>query len=506
MSNKDSFFEAMERLKLSLTFDDVTLRTGRATARKMPHEVSIESYVTRNVPVSMPIVSAAMDTVTEYRMAIALAVGGGLGVIHRGLSPKEQAKHVARVKYYMNGLIEKPICVRATDTIREVLTMRAEKSYPFHSFPVLDCLGKLVGVVTRNDFDFSEHTALTIRQIMSSDVVQVPEGTKLDDAYRTMLAHKVKVLPVVDAEQHVTGLYIFSDLKRIKTKASPFSNIDERGQLRVAAAIGTGEEDCERLELLQAENVDVIVIDTAHGDSQPVYQMIQHIRSMTKKFDVLVGNISEPESAKRLADVGIDGIKIGQGPGSICTTRKIAGIGQPQVTAVYNCAKAIEGSGIPICADGGIRYTGDIAIAIATGAHTVMLGSMLAGTTEAPGDIVFYQGRQWKRFRGMGSIEAMSTMSSARARYSEISSERSQIVPEGVSGLTPFKGPVEQVLHYCVGGLRKAMGYVGAENVRQLHEIAEFTRTTAKGEEESHPHNVLITEEAPNYQKPGGDL
>lgn len=499
MCDRATFFEHYQFE--GLTFDDVRLRTGRKTAALLPHEVSITSRFSRNVPLNIPIVSAAMDTVTESRLARAMSLVGGLGIIHRGLSPKEQAAKVGRVKYYMNALLDRPICIRDTETVANVLKRRDDKRYSFRSFPVIDENGRLVGMMTGNDFDFCDTPDALIRDVMTQNLVTATAGTDFEEAYRIMRQYKHKALPIVDGDNHVIGLYTWSDLiRRLKNEAGT-ANLDERGQLRVGAAIGTGSETLERAELLIAERVDVIVVDTAHGDSQPVFETVRELKRRHPATDVVAGNISEPESCKRLLDLGVDGIKIGQGPGSICTTRIIAGVGGPQVTAVYWCARVAESYDVPLCADGGITNTGDIPIAIGAGAHCIMLGSMLAGCDEAPGDVVLYKGRQWKKYRGMGSKEAMMESSGARDRYQQNDAHPEDLVPEGVSSLVPYKGSVGAIIHQCVGGLRKGMGYVGAESIDEMRGIAEFIHLSAAGQRESHVHNVLITEEPPNYRQ-----
>lgn len=481
---------------LALTFDDVRLRTGYSEV--MPDQVNIESKFSKNVNLKIPVVSAAMDTVTEYGLAIELAKLGGIGVIHRSLSVEDQADHVARVKYHLNGLIEKPICVYENESVPAVLAKREEKGYPFHSFPVLNREGKLVGLVTGSDFEFCGNSSLRVRDIMSTELLLASRETTIDEAYDLMRKEKKKILPLVTERGEVAGMYVFSDLKRIKTRSAETYNIDSRGQLRVAAAVGTGEEALERVGKL-SKRVDAIVIDTAHGDSKAVINILKEIKR-NYSLDVVVGNVSIGESARRLAEAGVDGIKVGQGPGSICTTRIIAGIGRPQVSAVYDCAKAIENYDIPICADGGLRSSGDISVAIASGAHSVMMGSMLAGTEEAPGDIVFVEGRQWKSYRGMGSIGAMETSRSSRERYLQQQSGKNQLIPEGVEGLVPYKGKLGEVIFQYIGGLRRGMGYVGASTINELREKGDFDRITSAGFSESHPHDLKITKDSPNYR------
>lgn len=497
MRNKLVLEKAKEE-GLALTFDDVRLRTGYAEV--MPDNVSIESKFSRNVGLKIPIVSAAMDTVTEYKLAIELAKLGGIGVIHRGLSSEDQAFHIARVKHHLNGLIEKPICVYEDEQISSVLSKRKSKGYTFHSFPVLNKDGRLAGIITGNDFEFCEDSSLSVRNVMSTELLTAPEGTSIDSAYDLMRREKKKILPLIKNNGEISGMYVFSDVKRIKTRSAETYNVDNKGQLRVAAAVGTGEEALERVARLSSKNVDVIVIDTAHGDSRAVIDTLKEIKR-NYSLDVVVGNVSIGESAKRLAGAGADGIKVGQGPGSICTTRIIAGIGRPQVSAVYDCTKAIKGYDIPICADGGFRSSGDIPLAIAAGAHSVMMGNMLAGTEEAPGEIVFVEGRQWKSYRGMGSIGAMETSRSSRERYLQKQTGKNQLIPEGIEGLVPYKGRLGDVLFQYVGGLRRGMGYVGAASIEELREKGDFDRITSAGFLESHPHDIKITKDSPNYRK-----
>ena len=494
---KDRFFKRMEALELALTYDDVRLRTGHSEV--MPDDCETTSLFSRNVPLLIPVASAAMDTVTEYRMAIEMAKLGGIGVIHKNLSPEKQAEHVARVKFHLNGRIDKPICVREGDTIEAILNKREDKGWTFHSLPVLDSDGKLVGILTQNDFDFCTDYSLEARHVMTQNPITGDVQTDLDTAYSTMAREKKKVLPLVNPDGTIAGMYLYRDLKRIKTGSSPFFNIDTNGQLRVAAAIGVYDDAYERVELLVDKNVDVVVIDTAHGDSRGVIETLKEIKRRYGSLDVVAGNISEPESAKRLLEAGADGIKVGQGPGSICTTRVIAGIGCPQVTAVYECAKVAREYGVPIIADGGLRHPGDIPIAIGAGAHSVMMGSMLAVTDEAPGEIVYLQGRRWKAYRGMGSMGAMEGSKGSRERYGQKDTGKGKLIPEGIEGLVEYKGPLGEIMFQYVGGLKRGMGYVGAKTIEELREKADFRRFTSAGSTESHPHDVVITKEAPNY-------
>lgn len=495
---KDMFFAKMDSLGLALTYGEVRLKTNYSNT--MPRDVSIRSRFSVNIPLNTPIVSAAMDTVTEYAMAIEMAKLGGLGVIHKNLDPQQQAYQVSKVKHHFNALIERPITVNEQDSIDSILNMKEERGYSFHTFPVLDNEGMLAGIITETEFQFCDDLSLTAGEIMTTELITADEGTDLNQAYKMMTRKKKKNLPLIDDEGNLAGLYVFSDVKRAKSGYSKINNIDRKGRLRAAAAIGVGDSSIHRLEKLLEEDVDVVVIDTAHADSKSVYDTLKEIKRQYS-IDAVVGNISSPESAKRLVDAGADGIKIGQGPGAICTTRIIAGIGMPQVTAVYECEKAIRGSGIPICADGGLEYSGDIPIAIGSGASSVMMGSMLAGTDKAPGEIVYKEGRQWKVYRGMGSLEAMKQNRESRARYSQDDSEPEKVVPEGVTGNVAFKGNISDVMHQYVGGLRAGMGYVGAKDIEELRKKADFRRISHVGQEESHPHGLRDTREAPNYQK-----
>ena len=498
MSKKDVFFQKMDELGLALTYADVRLRTSYSET--MPDDVSLSTRFSRHVPLKIPLVSAAMDTVTTSRLAIEMASMGGLGIIHKNLSPKEQASEVAKVKLYLNGVVDTPICVRATETIGTILKRREEKGYSFHSFPVIDEHGKLVGILTKNDFEFCDDVRKTAREVMASNLVLVRSRVGTEEAYAIMKKNKKKVLPVVNADGGVGGMYTFKDLKRLMGGLSEH-NVDERNQLRVGAAIGVGNDALERSSLLVEKHVDVLVIDTAHGDSKSVIETLKHLKGIYgDRVDIVAGNISEANSVERLIAAGADGVKVGQGPGSICTTRIIAGIGSPQVSAVYGCARVASQGEIPVCADGGVKYSGDIPIAIAAGASSVMLGSMLAGTEEAPGELVFFEGRQWKQYRGMGSMGAMEANRGSRERYSQGDVMRkSDLVPEGVEGLVPYKGNVRNVLVQYMGGLRRGMGYTGTTTIKELQERADFIRLSPAGDTESHPHDVKITKESPNY-------
>ncbi|MBR9706462.1 IMP dehydrogenase [Candidatus Pacearchaeota archaeon] len=479
----------------ALTFDDVTLSTQYSEV--FPKDTILESRFSTNIPLKIPMVSAAMDTVTERQMAINLAMLGGLGIIHKNMSADQQAKEVSRVKHYLSGKIEKPICVSGDNLVSKVLEMRDKKAYTFHSFPVLDSGARLTGIVTETDFEFCDDNSLSVSSIMTKDPLTAPEGTTVDQAYTIMKENRKKLLPLVDKGNRVKGLYVFSDVKRTKSGHADMYNLDQKGRLRVGAAIGIGSEGFSRAQKLSKENVDVFVIDTAHADTKSVLETVKFLKEQFVSTDLVVGNVSNGESALHLAELGVNGIKVGQGPGGICTTRVVAGVGTPQVSAIYECALAVENYDIPICADGGLRSSGDITKAIAAGAHNVMMGGMLAGTNEAPGELIFLDGRQWKTYRGMGSLGAMRDHKESRDRYLQPAKEK--LVPEGIEGRVAYKGSLAQVIHQYTGGLRSGMGYVGANSIKDLREKAEFRRVSPAGKTESHPHDVHITKDAPNY-------
>lgn len=488
---------------LVLAFKDVRLRT--AYSEVLPDEVDVSSQFSRNVPLKIPIVSAAMDTVTEAPMAIEMAKLGGLGVIHRNLTPEEQARHVSKVKHHLNGLIQKPICIGEEETLEEVLRKRREKGYAFDSFPVLNRENKLVGIVTETDFKFSGDNSKLVKDIMCTNLWTAPNGTSLSDAYKMMMKEKRKLLPLIDKNGELAGMYVFSDVKRIITRSAETYNVDSNNRLRVAAAIGTGESEFERAELLVNADVDVLVIDTAHADTKSAINALKKLKKKYSNVDIVVGNISIGDSAKRLTDAGADGIKVGQGPGSICTTRIIAGVGRSQVSAIYSCVQELikyRIHDIPICADGGIEYSGDIPVAIGAGAHCVMMGSLLAGTEEAPGEVIFFEGKQWKEYRGMGSLGAMEASRSSRERYFQGKRQGEKLIPEGVEARVQYKGRVEEIMAQYVGGLRSGMGYTGSKTIKELRDKAQFDRITQAGLAEGHPHGVTMTKEPPNYRTP----
>ncbi|MDO8556419.1 MAG: IMP dehydrogenase [Nanoarchaeota archaeon] len=491
----------MESQRIALTFDDVRLKT--CYSEVLPASVNLSSRFSRNVPLKIPVVSSPMDTVTEHAMAIGMAKLGGLGIIHKNLDVVDQVAEVRKVKRHLHGLIEDPVTVFADVSLQEVLAMRDQHKYSFHSFPVVDREGRLVGILTQDHFDFDgalRADALVSDVMTKEPLVAVPETT-LEDAYRWMVQVRKKMLPLVDADRYVKGLYVWGDVVRMQSGRSDLFNVDAKGRLRVGAAVGVYNDAFTRVAALLSEGVDVVVVDTAHGDSKGVIETVRALKDQYTSLDVVAGNVSQGSSAKHLLDAGADGIKVGQGPGSICTTRIVAGVGCPQVSAVYRCVQAV-GNNVPVCADGGLRFSGDVAIALATGATSVMMGSMLAGTKESPGELIFYDGRQRKAYRGMGSLGAMRAHRASADRYLQGGSGSDKFVPEGVEGLVDYRGELSSVLHQYMGGLRASMGYLGAANVEMLQEHADFDYLTGAGMQESHPHDIQITHEAPNY--PGG--
>jgi IMP dehydrogenase len=477
-----------------LTYDDVLLVP--AFSQILPNQVVTQSRFTRNISLNVPIISAAMDTVTESDMAIAIAREGGIGVLHKNLSITEQADEVKKVKRAESGMIIDPITITADKTVADANHLMFR--YHIGGIPVIDDQGKLIGIVTNRDLRFEKDNTRKIVDIMTAaNLVTVPEGTSLPEAEIILQDHKIEKLPVVDAQNKLVGLITFRDI--IKVRENPNANKDEFGRLRIAAAIGVKGDTMERAAALVKEGVDALVIDTAHGHSIGVVQTLKNIKEKFPKTDVVVGNIATGAAAKFLVEAGADAVKVGIGPGSICTTRIVAGVGYPQLSAILEVAEAIKGSGVPIIADGGIRYTGDIPKAIAAGADSVMLGSLLAGTKESPGETIIYEGRKFKSYRGMGSVEAMQKGSKDRY-FQDNENEVGKLVPEGIVGRVPYKGELHETMHQFVGGLRAGMGYCGAENIELLKE-AQFVQITAAGMRESHPHDVTITKEAPNYSR-----
>ncbi len=499
---RDGFFAKMDKHGLALAYGNVRLKTMYTEVK--PAEVILRTCFSRNICLNIPIVSSPMDTVTGADMAIAMAKLGGLGIIHRNMTPSEQASAVAKVKFYLTGRpIKKPICVNANSKVKDVLKTIEEKKYQFHSFPVRDDNEKLVGILTRNDFDFCINHDLAVNKIMSKELVTGKEGISAKAAFEIMSRSRKKILPILDSEGKLVGLYTLPDVKRVIMGNTDEYSLDKNGSLVVGAAIGVGEDAMRRMELLAPKGVDVVVIDTAHGDSKDVIETVKACKKAHPHIDVVAGNVSIGASALRLAKAGADAIKVGQGPGSICTTRVVAGVGRPQVTAIYDCEKKIRGSGIPIIADGGITYSGDIPIAIGAGASTVILGNLLAGTDEAPGEVLIKNGMPVKSYRGMGSLGAMETNKASRERYSQGDGSKEKLVPEGVEAVVPYKGPVSIIVYQLIGGLRSGMGYLGAKDIPDLERKADFDRIDSAGQRESHPHDIVITQKAPNYNETG---
>ncbi len=477
-----------------LTFDDVLLIP--AYSEVLPRNVELTTKFSRNIKLNVPIVSAAMDTVTEAKLAIAIAREGGIGVIHKNMPIAEQARQVHAVKRAENGMIYDPVTITRGSTVRDALDMM--KEYHIGGIPVVDEEGKLVGIVTNRDLRFERNLNSLVDDVMTKEnLVTTTQSTDLHEATEILQKHKIEKLPVVDKDNHLIGLVTYKDITKAKYK--PYACKDELGRLRVAAGVGVTGDSMDRVDALVAAGVDAIVIDTAHGHSKGVVTILKAVKAKYPNLDVVVGNIATGAAAKYLVEAGADGVKVGIGPGSICTTRVIAGVGVPQLSAVYDVAKALEGTGVPLIADGGIRYSGDIVKALAAGAYSVMLGGMLAGVEESPGETIIYNGRKFKSYRGMGSLEAMEKGS--KDRYFQADEmDAKKLVPEGIAARVPYKGSLYEVVYQMIGGLRAGMGYCGAHNIDQLHQ-AKFTRITNAGVAESHPHDVNITSEAPNYSR-----
>jgi IMP dehydrogenase len=476
-----------------LTFDDVLLVPSYSEV--LPREVDLSSMLTRNIRLNNPIISAAMDTVTEDELAIAIAREGGIGVIHKNMTIDKQAAQVKRVKRAENVMISDPITININATVAEAISLMNE--YRIGGIPVTDDNGILKGIVTNRDLRFENNNARKITEVMTRELITTTHHTNLDTAAKILQKHKIEKLPVVDQSGKLIGLITYKDIT--KTKDRPESCKDDKGRLRVAAAVGIASDTLERVEALIAANADAIAIDTAHAHSMNVIRMLREIKKRYS-IDVIVGNIGTGEAAEMLVAEGADAVKVGIGPGSICTTRVIAGVGIPQLSAIYNVAKAIEGSGVPVIADGGIRYSGDIIKAIAAGADSIMAGSLFAGVEESPGDTIIYNGRKFKSYRGMGSTEAMQQGS--RDRYfQDVEDDIKKLVPEGIEARVPFKGKLSEVIYQMKGGLRSGMGYLGAKDIAVLKKNSKFVRITNSGIIESHPHDVSITREAPNYSR-----
>ncbi len=478
-----------------LTYDDVLLIP--AYSEVLPREIDLSTKFSRNIDLKVPFVTAAMDTVTEAKMAIAIAREGGIGVIHKNMSIADQARQVAMVKRAENGMIYDPVTIKAGSTVRDALSIMAE--YKIGGIPVVDDDRKLVGIVTNRDLRFEQNMAKRIDHVMTKEnLVVTNQSTNLEAAAQILQQYKIEKLPVVDKEGKLVGLVTYKDITKAKDK--PMACKDSKGRLRVAAGVGVTADSFERMQALVDAGVDALVIDTAHGHTISVLKQLKEAKSRYPGVDIVVGNIATGEAAKALAGAGADAVKVGIGPGSICTTRVVAGVGVPQLSAVYEVAKALEGTGVPLIADGGLRYSGDVVKALAAGAYSVMIGSLVAGTEESPGKTIIFNGRKFKSYRGMGSLEAMENGS--KDRYFQSGEEDvKKLVPEGIAARVPYKGNLYEVVYQLCGGLRSGMGYCGAKDIHHLHD-AKFTRITNAGVLESHPHDVTITSEAPNYSRP----
>ncbi|MDT8309685.1 MAG: IMP dehydrogenase [Bacteroidales bacterium] len=481
-------------IEQGLTYDDVLLIP--AYSEVLPRDVILSTSFSKNITINIPIVSAAMDTITDSTMAIAIAQEGGIGVIHKNMSISEQATEVRKVKRAENGMIIDPITLQADAKVVDALNIM--KEFKIGGIPVVKDKNILVGIVTNRDLRFERDLQRPVREVMTSEnLITTTEFTDFEKAADILQEYKIEKLPVVDKTNRLVGLITYKDI--IKIKARPNASKDTRGRLRVAAAVGVTEDTIDRMSMLIEAGVDAIVIDTAHGHSKGVLAMAKVIKKRFPEIDLVVGNIATAEAAKDLAKLNVDAIKVGIGPGSICTTRIIAGVGVPQLTAIDNVARALNGSGIPIIADGGIRYTGDVVKALAAGANTVMLGSMFAGVEESPGETIIFEGRKYKMYRGMGSIEAMQQGSKDRY-FQDAEDDIKKLVPEGIVGRVAFKGSLSEVIHQLTGGLKAGMGYCGAKDISSIHK-ARFIRMTNAGMQESHPHDITITREAPNYSR-----
>lgn len=479
-----------------LTYEDVLLVPSYSTI--LPSDVSLKTKFSKNVTLNLPIVSAAMDTVTESKMAIAMASEGGIGVIHKNMSIEEQANEVRLVKRAESGMIIDPVTLDANSLVIDA--KNSMKKYKIGGIPIVSNTGKLIGIVTNRDLRFEKDNSKKLSEVMTTkNLITAKAGTSMSQAEDILQTHKIEKLPVVDSKGILIGLITFRDINKHSEK--PTSNKDKLGRLMVSAAIGTDKDYLKRAEILIKSGVDALVVDTAHAHSSRVGDVLKNLKDSFTDVDVVVGNIATAEAANYLKDNGADGIKVGIGPGSICTTRVVAGVGYPQLSAIIEVSKALKNSKIPLIADGGVRYTGDIPKAIAAGADSVMLGSLLAGTEESPGDTIIFDGRKFKSYRGMGSVEAMQKGSKDRYFQSDESDER-KLVPEGIVGRVPYKGQLNESIHQFVGGLRSGMGYCGSKNIETLKKSSKFVKITGSGIRESHPHNVSITKEAPNYSPP----
>ena len=478
-----------------LTFDDVLLVP--AFSDVLPAHIDLSSNFSKNLKIKVPIVSAAMDTVTESKMAIAMAQEGGLGVIHKNLSPEVQSEKVRKVKRSESGMILDPITLTKDAKVLDALNLM--KEYSIGGIPIVDKKQKLIGIVTNRDLRFENEMEKSISKVMTSqNLITGTRDLTLKQAEKILQRNKIEKLPIIDSDEKLIGLITFRDIQKITLK--PSSNKDDYGRLKVAAAVGTSDDTIERCDLLVKAGVDAIVVDTAHAHTKSVKNVVSKIKTNYPQIDLVAGNIATGDAAKFLMKAGVDGVKVGIGPGSICTTRIIAGVGYPQLSAIYNVSKALEGSGVTVIADGGIKHTGDITKAIAAGADSVMLGSLLAGTHESPGETIIYEGRKFKTYRGMGSVEAMEKGSKERYFQSSVD-DKNKLVPEGIVGRVPYKGYLMESMYQFIGGLRSGMGYCGAKNIKDLKSKSSFVKISKAGLDESHPHNITITKESPNYSR-----
>ncbi len=475
-----------------LTYDDVLLMPAYSDV--LPTEVSLKTKFTKNIEMNIPIASAAMDTVTEANTAVVMAQEGGIGIIHKNLTVEEQASEVEKVKKYVSGMVVKPITVNPEDTLAHIFYLMQEHNVS--GFPVIDN-GKLVGIISNRDFRFETNSSLKVKDLMTRDnLVTAKEGTSLEEAKKLLSSRRVEKLPVVDAQMHLKGLITFKDIE--KTIAFPNLNKDALGRLRVGGAIGVSSTEFERATKLIEAGADVIIVDTAHGHSKGVIEMLKSLKKLNSKVDIVAGNVATRTACEDLIKAGADGIKVGIGPGSICTTRIIAGIGVPQLQAIMDCKDVCHEAGVPYIADGGIKFSGDVTKALAAGASSVMIGSLFAGTDESPGEMVIYQGRAYKIYRGMGSLGAM--VKGSKDRYGQADVQNKKLVPEGIEGQVPYRGSLSENVHQLTGGVRSGMGYVGAASLLELMKKGKFTRITQASLQESHPHDIKITKEAPNYR------
>jgi IMP dehydrogenase len=479
------------KIRQAITFDDVLLQPGASEV--LPADVDVSTFLTRAIPLNIPLISAAMDTVTEARLAIAMAQAGGIGVIHRNLSIEQQAGEVAMVKKYESGVVMNPVTITPTATLGDLSELK--KRTGFSGIPVVEKSGKVVGIITNRDTRFADDLNETVSSLMTREVVTARMDMDPSEARRLLHKHRIERLVIVDADGKCLGLLTVKDMD--KAAVNPNAAKDAAGRLRVAAASTVGDAGFERTLALIEAGADSVVIDTAHGHSIAVAEAVRRAKKISNGVQIIAGNVATADATKALIDAGADAVKVGIGPGSICTTRIVAGVGVPQLTAIEQCANAAQASGIPVIADGGIKFSGDFAKALAAGASAAMMGSMFAGTEEAPGEVFLYQGRSYKAYRGMGSLGAMARGSADRYFQKDAAAEK--LVPEGIEGQVPFKGPISAIIHQMVGGLRAAMGYVGAADIAELHAKAEFVQITGAGLQESHVHDVMMTREAPNY-------